>query len=150
MDLRFKEAAGFFNQAKAKRPTNALLSQAADLAKQRQREYLDSYLAKGKLAQEAGNLAEAVTQWKLALKSAPDDAICRQTLADAKPAIQAEVESLYAQGSEAFNANLNKEAIGFFDRVIHFDPSHENAFKKREEAKEKLEKLKGILNQMKG
>jgi hypothetical protein len=70
-------------------------------------------------------------------------------MAAAKPAIAAEVEKLYAAGSEAFNQNNNKDAIHYFDRVIHFDPSHENAFKKREEAKEKLEKLKGILSQMK-
>jgi tetratricopeptide (TPR) repeat protein len=149
MSLRFKDAIGFFNQAKAKRPTHAMLAQLLDLSKQRQREYLDSYLAKGRLAQEAGNLAEAVTQWKLALKEAPDDAVSRQTMADARALIQAEVEALYAKGSEAFNQGQNKEAIALFDQVIHFDPSHENAFKKREEAKEKLEKLKGILNQMK-
>ncbi len=149
MSLKFKDALGFFNQAKAKRPTHAVLAQLLDLSRQRQREYLDSYLAKGRLAADAGNLAEAVTQWKLALKEAPDDAVCRQAMADAKPSIQAEVDRLYAQGSEAYNQNQNKEAIALFDRVIHFDPSHEQAFKKREEAKEKLEKLKGILNQMK-
>jgi tetratricopeptide (TPR) repeat protein len=150
MSLRFKDAIGFFNQAKAKRPTHAMLAQLLDLSKQRQREYLDSYLAKGRLAQEAGDLAEAVTQWKLALKESPDDEVSRQTMADARPLIQAQVEALYAKGSEAFNQGQNKEAIALFDQVIHLDPSHENAFKKREEAKEKLEKLKGILNQMKG
>jgi tetratricopeptide (TPR) repeat protein len=149
MSLKFKDAGAFFSQIKAKRPTHALTSQLIELSKQRQREYLDSYIAKGKLAQNAGNLSEAVTQWKLALKEAPDDAVSRQTLADAKPAISAEVEKLYAAGSEAFNQGNNKDAIHLFDRVIHFDPSHENAFKKREEAKEKVEKLKGILSQMK-
>jgi twitching motility protein PilT len=149
MNLKFKDATAFFSQIKAKRPTHALTSQLLDLTKQRQREFLDSFLAKGRLAEQAGNLAEAVTQWKLALKEAPDDTVSRQTMADAKPAIQAEVEKLYAAGSEAFNQNNHKDAIHYFDKVIHFDPSHENAFKKREEAKEKLEKLKGILSQMK-
>jgi twitching motility protein PilT len=149
MSLRFKDAIAFFNQAKAKRPTHPLLGQLVDMAKQRQREYLDSFLAKGRLAKEAGNLAEAVTQWKLALKEAPDDPLCRQTLAEAKPLIAAEVDALYAKGSEAFKNNQLKDALTYFEKVIHLDPSHEQAFKKYEEAKERLEKLKGILSQMK-
>lgn len=149
MALRFKDALGFFNQIKAKRPTHPVLGQLLDSTKQRQREFLDSFLAKGRLAQNAGDLQGAVTQWKLALKEAPDDPASRQSMAEAKPLIQAEVEKLYAQGSEAFNQNQNKEAIAFLDRVIHLDPSHEHAFKKREEAQEKLEKLRGILSQMK-
>ena len=85
----------------------------------------------------------------MALKEAPDDPVARQTLADAKPKIQAEVDHLYTAGSEAFNKNQHKESITFFDKVIHLDPSHENAFKKREEAREKIEKLKGILGKVK-
>jgi twitching motility protein PilT len=149
MSLRFKDAMGMFNQAKAKRPTLASLGQLLDTAKARQREYLDSYLAKGKLALDAGNVQEAVTHWKLALKEAPDDPLARQAMADIKPRLQAEVDKLYAEGSEAFNGNHLKDAIALFDRVIHLDPSHENAFKKLEEAREKQEKLKGILTQIK-
>jgi tetratricopeptide (TPR) repeat protein len=149
MSLRFKDALGMFSQAKAKRPTLASLNQLIDTAKARQREYLDSYLAKGKLAMDGGNIPEAVTQWKLALKEAPDDELCRKAMADAKPLLQAEVDKLYTQGSDAFGKNQMKEAIGFFERVIHLDPSHENAFKKLEEARDKQEKLKGILTQMK-
>jgi hypothetical protein len=70
-------------------------------------------------------------------------------MADLKPRLQAEVDKLYAAGSEAFNGNHLKDAINLFDRVIHLDPSHENAFKKLEEAREKQEKLKGILAQTK-
>jgi twitching motility protein PilT len=149
MSLRFKDALGMFNQAKAKRPTLASLNQLIDTAKARQREYLDTYLAKGKLAMDAGNVQEAVTQWKLALKEAPDDELSRKAMAEAKPLLQAEVDKLYTEGSEAFNRNQMKEAIALFDRVIHLDPSHENAFKKLEEAREKQEKLKGILTQIK-
>ena len=70
-------------------------------------------------------------------------------MAEAKPLLQAEVDKLYTAGSEAFNANQLKEAIVLFDRVIHLDPSHENAFKKLEDAREKQEKLKGILTKIK-
>jgi twitching motility protein PilT len=149
MSLRFKDAAGMFSQAKAKLPTLGSLNQLLETTKARQREFLDSFLAKGKLALDAGNIQEAVTQWKLALKEAPDDAVARQAMAAAKPAIQAEVERLYLEGSEAFNANHYKDAIAAFNRVIHLDPSHENAFKKKEEAQEKQEKIKGILTQIK-
>ena len=149
MSLKFKEATGMFNQAKAKRPTHGMLNQLIEQSKQRQREYLDSYLAKGRLALDGGDIAAAMTQWKLALKEAPDDAQARQVLAENKPRLQAEVDRFYAEGSEFFNKNQNKEAIALFDKVIHLDPSHEFAFKKREEAREKLEKLKGILNTMK-
>ena len=149
MSLKFKDAMGMFNQAKSKRPTLASLGQLLDTARARQREYLDSYLAKGNLAMNAGNIQEAVTQWKLALKESPDDEIARKTMADAKPKIQAEVERLYVEGSQYFNENHLKDAIGLLDKVIHLDPSHENAFKKLEEAREKQEKLKGILTQIK-
>lgn len=149
MGLRFKDALGMLNQAKAKRPTHAALGQMIDLAKQRQREFLDQFLAKGKLAMEAGDMVAAVGQWKLALKEAPDDPVARQVMAAAKPKIQTEVDKLYAAGSELFNKGLNQEAIAQFDRVISLDPSHEFAFKKREEAQEKILKLKGILGQMK-
>jgi twitching motility protein PilT len=149
MSLRFKDALGMFNQAKGKRPTLASINQLIDTAKARQREYLDSYLAKGKLAMDAGNVQEAVTQWKLALKEAPDDEPSRKAMAEAKPLLQTEVDKLYTEGSEAFNRNQMKDAIALFDRVIHLDPSHENAFKKLEEAREKQEKLKGILTQIK-
>ncbi|HTB23305.1 MAG TPA: PilT/PilU family type 4a pilus ATPase [bacterium] len=149
MSLKFKEATGFFNQAKAKRPTHLLLNQMVDLSRQRQREYLDSYLAKGKLAFEAGDLVEALKQWKLAVKEAPDDALTRKTLEDHTPKIHAEVDRLYAKASELFNKNQNKEAITLFDQILALDATHEFAHKKREEAREKIEKLKGILNQMK-
>ena len=149
MSLKFKDALGMFNQAKAKRPTLASIGQLIDTAKARQREYLDSYLAKGKLAMDAGNVQEAVTQWKLALKESPDDALSREAMASAKPKIQAEVDKLYTEGSEAFNGGHLKDAIRLLDRVIHLDPSHENAFKKLEEARDKQEKLKGILTQIK-
>ena len=149
MGLRFKDALGMLNQAKAKRPTHAALGLMIDLAKQRQREFLDQFLAKGKLAMEAGDMVAAVGQWKLALKEAPDDSVARQVMAEAKPKIRAEVDKLYAAGSELFNKGLNQEAIAQFDRVISLDPSHEFAFKKREEAQEKISKLKGILGQMK-
>jgi twitching motility protein PilT len=149
MSLKFKESIGFFNQAKAKRPTHVLLGQMLDLARQRQREYLDSFLAKGKLAMDSGDLVEAMKHWKQALKEAPDDAVARKTLADNKPRLQAEVDRMYAEGSELFNKNQNKEAIALFDKIISLDPTHEFAFKKREEAKEKIEKLKGILSSIK-
>jgi twitching motility protein PilT len=149
MSLRFKDALGMLNQAKAKRPTHAALSHMIDQAKQRQREFLDQFLAKGKLAMDAGDLVAAMGQWKQALKEAPDDPLARQVLSDAKPLIQAEVDKLYAAGSELFTKGLNKEAVGIFNRVISLDPSHEFAFKKREEAEEKINKLKGILGQMK-
>ena len=149
MSLKFKDAIGMFNQAKAKRPTLASLGQLIETAKARQREYLDSYIAKGNVAMNAGNIQDAVTQWKLALKEAPDDEIARKTMADAKPKIQGEVERLYAEGSQYFNENHLKDAITLLDKVIHLDPSHENAFKKLEEAREKQEKLKGILTQIK-
>jgi tetratricopeptide (TPR) repeat protein len=137
------------NQAKAKRPTHASLNQMIDLSKQRQREFLDSFLAKGKLALEGGDLVGAVSYWKLALKEAPDDPQARQVMADHKPQIQAEVDRLYAEGSDLFNKSQTKEAIARFDKVISLDPSHEFAFKKREEAQEKLLKLKDILQTMK-
>jgi twitching motility protein PilT len=149
MSLRFKDALGMLNQAKAKRPTHAGLNQMIDLSKQRQREFLDSFLAKGKLALDGGDLVGAVGYWKLALKEAPDDAPARQMMADHKPEIQAEVDRLYAEGSDFFNKNQTKEAIDRFDKVISLDPSHEFAFKKREEAQEKLLKLKEILQTMK-
>jgi tetratricopeptide (TPR) repeat protein len=149
MALRFKDCLGMLNQAKAKRPTHATLGLMIDLAKQRQREFLDTFLAKGKLAMEAGDLVAAVAQWKQALKEAPDDAVAREVMGSAKPQILAEVDKLYAAGSDLFNKGQNREAVALFDRIISLDPSHEFAFKKREEAQEKLDKLKGILGQMK-
>lgn len=149
MGLKFKEAGGFFNQAKAKRPTHALLGRLSELVHQRQREYIDSFLAKGKLALDAGDFAEAQKQWKAAVKEAPDDPVARRNLEEQAPRIHAEVNRLYAEASEQFNKNQNKEAIALFDRVLALDPGHEFASKKRLEAREKVEKLKGILHQMK-
>jgi len=149
MALRFKDALGYFNQAKSKRPTHVLLNRLVDLSHQRQREYLDSFLAKGKLALDAGDTVEAVRQWKMALKESPEDPIARKILDDHTPKIHAEVDRVYAEGSELFNKNQNKEAIALFDKVLALDASHEFARKKRDEAREKMGKLKGILNQMK-
>jgi len=149
MAMKFKEATGFFNQAKAKRPTHTLLNHLLELSRQRQREYLDSYLAKGKLAFDGGDFVEGLRQWKLALKEAPDDPVARKTLEDNTAKIRAEVDRLYAKASELFNKNQNKESIALFDQILALDAGHEFAQKKREEAREKIEKLKGILNKMK-
>jgi twitching motility protein PilT len=148
MTLRFKDALGLFQQARARRPTHAALAQASELAHRRQREYLDTFLAKGRLAMESGDLVEAIRHWKAALKEAPDDPVTHKILEENKPKFQAEVDRLYSEGCEHFNKNRNKEAITLFDKVISLDPSHEFAFKKREDAKERIEKLKGILHQI--
>ena len=103
----------------------------------------------GKLAFDGGDFVEGLRQWKLALKEAPDDPVARKTLEDNTAKIRAEVDRLYAKASELFNKNQNKEAIALFDQILALDGNHEFAQKKREEAREKIEKLKGILNKMK-
>ncbi len=147
--LRFKEALGLLNQAKQKRPTMAALNSMIELSKIKLRAYLDSFALKAQKAVSEGNLDEGVTILKTGLKVDPDDAVLRQWMAELKPKIAAEVDRLYAEGSDFYSKNQNREAIACFELVIHLDPTHENAFKKLEDSKEKLEKLKGILSQIK-
>ncbi len=147
--LRFKDAVAMFGQAKARRPTLAALTEWVDKTKAKQREYLDVFLARASAALERSDFAEAMTYWKSALKTDPDDKPTREAMTLAKPRIQGEIEKLNKEGTEFFNNNKFREAMVCFERLLHLDPSHENAFKKLEESKEKYAKLKTILTQIK-
>ena len=136
MALRFKEALGFFNQAKARRPTHVVLGQLVELTRRRQREYADSFLAKGKLAFDAGDFVEGIAQWRLGLKEVPDDPQIKAALEGIAPKVHEQVDAWYAEASELFNRSQNKEAVALFDKVLALDSSHAFAKKKREEAVE--------------
>jgi tetratricopeptide (TPR) repeat protein len=147
--FRLRDAIGMLGQAKARRPTTALYGEWIDKLKAKNKEYVDSLLTRAGTAVNRSDFSEAMTWWKFALKVDPDNTAIREAMSFAKPRVQGEIEKLNAEGNELFNNSKFKEAISCFERVLHLDPAHENAFKKLEDSKEKYAKLKSILGQMK-
>jgi twitching motility protein PilT len=147
--MRFRDAISMFGQAKARRPTLGLLNEWIERCQAKNREYQDSILARAAQAMTRNDFSEAMTLWKQALKSDPDDKLTREAMAAAKPRIQGEIERLNTEGMEYFNNNKFREAITCFERLLHLDAAHENGFKRLEESREKYAKLRTILTQMK-
>ena len=147
--MRFKEAIGMFGQVKARRPTLALPGEWVERCRAKNREYQDAILSRASLALSRNDFSEAMTFWKQALASDPDDQVTREAMLAAKPRVQGEIEKLNTEGMEYFNNNKFREAILCFEQLLHLDPAHENGFKRLEESREKYAKLKSILTQMK-
>ncbi len=150
INMRFKDAIAMLGQAKARRPTHAGLTEWIEKVKVRNRAFQDTYMKRASTALEQSDLSEAVTNWKLALKFDPDDVQARDAMAQAKPRLAQEVEKLVQEGTQYMANNRMREAVSCFEKALHYDPANEAAFKRLEEAREKYQKLKAILTQMKG
>jgi tetratricopeptide (TPR) repeat protein len=147
--MRLRDAVAMFGTAKAKRPTHPLYNEWIERLKAKNAEYVNSLLARAEGSMARNDFAEAMTWWKSALKTDPDFGPTKAAMEEAKPRVKGQIEKLNAEGNEYFGANKFREAIGCFEEVLHLDPTHENAFKKLEESREKYSKLKNILTQIK-
>jgi twitching motility protein PilT len=147
--MRFKDAIGMFGQAKTRRPTLALLTEWVERCRAKNREYLDSILARASTALNRNDFIEATAFWKQALKSDPEDKVTLDAMLAAKPRVQGEIEKLNTEGMEYFQANKFREAILCFEQLLNLDPAHANATKRLVESRDKYAKLKSILTQIK-
>jgi tetratricopeptide (TPR) repeat protein len=147
--MRLRDAIASFGQAKTRRPTHPLFNEWIERLKAKNKSYVEGILARAGACMGRSDFGEAMTYWKQALKADPDDQGIRTAMEAAKPRVKGEIEKLNTEGNDYFGNNKFREAIACFERVLHLDPSHENAFRRLEESKEKYAKLKNILTQIK-
>jgi tetratricopeptide (TPR) repeat protein len=149
VDLQFFKALQEFRKAQQKRPAYPLFSNLVDLANRHHGDYMNKLNEKAMQALSESRLEDAVVFWRQALENDPEDADTRNALAAAKGTIDQAVSSYYSQAVEYSQANKHREAIRLLEKVVVLDPSHNSAKRRLEESRQKYEKIRGILAQIK-
>jgi outer membrane protein assembly factor BamD (BamD/ComL family) len=99
-------------------------------------------------AQQSGELLAAQREFSKVLRLSPGHPDAVRQLGALKAQITQNIETLYTQGKEAFDANDLDKAVRLWSQILELEPSNERAQKKLEEAKVKRNTLSGIFSKI--
>jgi twitching motility protein PilT len=144
----FQTAMDFFKKAISKADGNAYLNAYLQKSGQMLEQQIGEFFQDGVRAQQSGDLAASQKEFTKVIRLSPGHPEAVQQLAALKASINQNIEKLYAEGKQYFDANDMDRAIRIWTQILDLEPSNERAQKRIEEAKIKKNTLSGIFSKI--
>ncbi|MGH7738872.1 MAG: PilT/PilU family type 4a pilus ATPase, partial [bacterium] len=117
----FQTAGDFFKKALGRAEGNAYLTAYLQKSQQMLEQQIQDVFEEGVRLQQAGELLEAQKEFSKVLRLSPGHPDAVRQLGALKNLIAQNIETLYAEGKEAFDANDFEKAVRLWGQIVELD-----------------------------